>query len=643
MMKKELLKTLICLMLITTVVSTVESLDNNIKDTTALQPLLTNMMGSWTELQKLLASDGAANDWFGYSVSLYQNTAIIGAPKDDDSGQDSGSAYVYTYNGTTWIQQAKLRVLDGATNHWFGFSVSLNGDTALIGAPDEYEGDTPGIAYVFIRTGSNWTQQAKLFASDGAAGDNFGYSVFLNGDTALIGAFGDDSYKGSTYVFTRTGSTWTQQQKLIASDGETADCYGCSVSLSGNTAIIGAYLNDEDKLDSGSAYVYTYNGTTWVQQAKLRPWDDYSQDLFGWAVSLNGNTALIGTIGKENNKGSAYIFTRTGSTWTQKQQLTASDGAKGDVFGYSVSLNGNTAIIAAAGDESYTGSTYVFTRSGSTWVQKQKLTASDGTAMDSFGCSVCLGGDTNLIGAYQDDDDGTDSGSVYVFTTDSENQPPIFGTPFTENGSTGNPVRFIWSIPINDPDGNTFDWTIQCSNGQANNSNDAVDGTKSLELTDLAFSTTYKIWVNATDPIGSGSYTRKWYTFTTRIYVPPSPPTITGPAKGKIGVPTDYNFMTTNTEGDLVYYFIDWGDNTNSDWIGPYQSGVEITESHIWFKKGDYTIKAKAKDIYDGESDWGTLTIKMPYLYNIPFLSFWEKLFERFPLAFPILRYLMGY
>jgi len=149
--------------------------------------------------------------------------------------------------------------------------------------------------------------------------------------------------------------------------------------------------------------------------------------------------------------------------------------------------------------------------------------------------------------------------------------------------------------------------------------------------------------VNATDPTGSGLFTRKWYTFTTKSSLPPSPPTITGPAKGKVGVATEYNFTTIDPDGDQVYYYIDWGDHTNSSWIGPYVSGDEIAQSHTWSKKGTYTIKAKAKDIYGNESDWGTLSVKMPTSYNIPFQPFWERLFERFPHIFPILRHLLGY
>jgi hypothetical protein len=395
------------------------------------------------ELQKLTASDGASDDRFGWSVSLSSDgsTALIGSPFDDDKGSSSGSVYVFTRNGSTWTEQAKLVASDGAGGDNFGWSVSLSSDgsTALIGAyldDDPVKGTNSGSAYVFTRNGSTWTEQAKLTASDGAAYDNFGYSVSLSSDgsTVLIGSRYDDdkgTNSGSAYIFTRNGSVWTQQAKLVASDGAGGDYFGTSVSLSsdGSTALIGAYLDDDKGSDSGSAYVFTRNGSTWTQQAKLVASDGAGGDNFGRAVSLSsdGNTALIGAYGdddpvKGTNSGSAYIFTRNGSTWTERAKLVASDGAGGDYFGWSVTLSsdGNTALIGAYGDDdkgTNSGSAYVFTRSGTTWTEQAKLVASDGAGGDWFGWSVSLSSDGNtaLIGAHWDDDRGTDSGAAYIF------------------------------------------------------------------------------------------------------------------------------------------------------------------------------------------------------------------------------------
>jgi hypothetical protein len=239
----------------------------------------------------------------------------------------------------------------------------------------------------------------------------------------------------------------------------------------------------------------------------------------------------------------------------------------------------------------------------------------------------------DVLGAYN-----TDIAVAEIFI-----RSPLFGTPSPANGSTNNPVSFTWSILISQPDGEVFDWSIQCSNGQTNGGVEASNGTKSLTLSGLTFLTTYMVWVNATTDPANGYYTRMWYTFTTKANQPPNIPTITGSASGKPGTSYGYDFITTDPESGQLYYFIDWGDGTNSSWVGPYTSGVEITKMHSWPQKGDYTIKAIAKDVYGYLSEWATLSVTMPCSYNIPFQQFWEKLFERFPNSFPILRHLMGH
>ena len=388
---------------------------------------------------KLTASDGAASDLFGHSVSISSGgtTALISALYDDDKGTDSGSAYVFKYNGTSWTQQAKLTAPDGAASDQFGFSVSISSDgtTALIGAyGDDGIGADSGSAYVFKYNGTAWAQQAKLTASDGAANDQFGCSVSISSDgtTALIGAYYDDDKGtdgGSAYIFKYNGTAWSQQAKLTASDGAASDYFGYSVSISsdGTTALIGAIHDDDKGSNSGSAYVFKYNGTAWAQQAKLTASDGAASDLFGFSVSISsdGTTALIGAYlddDKGANSGSAYVFKYNGTSWTQQAKLTAPDGAASDGFGYSVSISsdGTTALIGAYYDDDKGtdgGSAYVFKYNGTAWAQQAKLTASDGAAGDQFGRSVSISSDgtTALIGAFQDDDKGTDSGSAYVF------------------------------------------------------------------------------------------------------------------------------------------------------------------------------------------------------------------------------------
>jgi len=460
------------MLLIATAVPAVESLKNSAINATVPSTPLASMAANWTEMQKLLASDGAVDDEFGYSVSLSGDTALIGAGGDDGKG----SAYVFTRTGTTWSQQAKLLASDGAAEDFFGLDVSLSGDTALIGAPgDDDNGVNSGSAYVFIRTGTTWSQQQKLLASDGAAYDYFGYSVSLDGNTALIGARGDESNTGSAYVFTRTGTTWAQQTKLLASDGGYDDRFGWTVSLDGDTALIAAPLDDISSVDNaGSAYVFTRTGTTWTQQAKLLASDGAINDCFGWSVSLDGNTALIGVpfgSGNENSTGSAYVFTRTGTTWIQQQKLFASDGAADDFFGWTVALADDTALIGAQFFISnQSGSAYVFTRIGTTWTQQQKLNASDGAAEDYFGWSVALDGNTALIGAYNDDDNGNDSGSAYVFTKEG-------GTPgltFDITGGLGVNIKITNNGTVK---ATVVDWQIHVEGGILGKINKTINDT----------------------------------------------------------------------------------------------------------------------------------------------------------------------
>jgi len=233
----------------------------------------------------------------------------------------------------------------------------------------------------------------------------------------------------------------------------------------------------------------------------------------------------------------------------------------------------------------------------------------------------------------------------YTFTTKAPNDPPVFGTPSPVNGSTNNPNSFTWSIPISDPQGDLFIWAIQCSNGQTNSGSGASNGTKSLALSGLGSSTTYKLWVNATDPDGSSLYTRAWYTFTTQQNAPPNKPNKpSGTESGKINTPYTYTTSTTDPNGDQVYYNWSWGDGNYSGWLGPIASGATASANHTWTIKGSYEIKVKAKDPSGNESAWSDpLPVSMPLSNNIMSLSFWEWLFERFPHAFPILRQLLGY
>lgn len=239
---------------------------------------------------KLMASDGAPDDRFGRSISMSDNTVLVGAINDDDAGSNSGSAYIFQNQGSSWVQTAKLRATDAAPGDWFGYSASIMGDTALIGAPtDDDSGSNSGSAYIFEKQGSSWVQTAKLTSTDAAALDWFGYSVSLSGGTALIGA----PFKGAgfAYVFEKQGLIWVERAKLTQPDGSslTLDQFGASVCISGDTALVGAYAS----APNGSAYIYNKQSSTWVQTAKLTASDALE---FGFSVSLTADRALIGAV-----------------------------------------------------------------------------------------------------------------------------------------------------------------------------------------------------------------------------------------------------------------------------------------------------------------------------------------------------------
>ena len=389
----------------------------------------------YSQLAKLTASDAAADDFFGYTVSLSGDTALVGAHRDDDGGDSSGSAYIFERDqggADSWGQVTKLTTSNAAASDHFGIAVSLSGDTALVGSYGDFF--YSGSAYIFERNqggANNWGQVAKLTASDAAGSDYFGHAVSLSGDIALVGAYGDQDggvLSGSAYIFERNhdgSNNWGQVAKLTASDADADDRFGLAVSLSGDTALVGAQWNDDGGDYSGSAYIFERSqggANNWGQVVKLIASDTELADLFGSAVSLSGDTALVGAYGDDDNRGSAYIFERNqggANNWGQVAKLMASDGAAIDGFGINVAISGDTAVVGACCDDDNgtdSGSAYIYVRDGNgNWSQQAKLTASDGAADDSFGRAVSLSGDMALVGARGDDDGGNSSGSAYIF------------------------------------------------------------------------------------------------------------------------------------------------------------------------------------------------------------------------------------
>jgi hypothetical protein len=392
--------------------------------------------------RKIVASDALAGDVFGDALELSGdgNYAIVGAQYGDTGATtNTGAAYIFLRSGSNWTQQAKLTASNAGAGDAFGDgAVSLNSDAtyAMVGAKLEDTGaSNAGMAYVFTRSGTNWSQQTTLQASDRSSLANFGAYVSLNSDAtyAAISApsdAGSSSNEGAVYIFTRSGSTWTQQAKLVASDTAQSLYFGETVSMNndGSYVIIGAYGDSTIGTSNGAAYVFTRSGSTWTQQAKITESGAASYDYFGWKVSINGDGsyAVISKYSDNSNTGAAYVYTRSGSTWTQQAVLTASDGATGDrfAFGVAISRNGSVIIAGANGENdngSNAGAAYVFKRSGSTWTQQRKITSSDIQASDYFGAAVSISseGEYIIISAHREDggsgDPKADAGAAYIY------------------------------------------------------------------------------------------------------------------------------------------------------------------------------------------------------------------------------------
>lgn len=390
--------------------------------------------GGWassTQTAKLTASDGAVGHQLGYSVGIDADTIVVGAALAAPASR--GAAYLFVKPGGGWVtgtQTAKLTASDGAANDRLGSSVGVSVDTVVAGAPND--DSARGAAYVFVRPVTGWansTQTAKLTASDRATFDNLGVSVGISGDTVVAGASGDDTGRGSAYVFVRPISGWTtaaQTAKLTASDGAVGDQLGISAAVSGDTIVSGA----NGVGGQGAGYVFVRPGGGWVnavQTAKLTASDGVA-DEFGTSVAISSGTVVAGapaaSVGGNGGQGAAYMFVKPGAAWTSGTQTAklVSGGGAGDSLGLSIAISGDTVVagapqadVAGMGDQ---GAVYVFVKPLSGWVgsiQSAKLIAADGAAADELGQSVAVSGDTVVAGAPGADGGDPDQGGVYVF------------------------------------------------------------------------------------------------------------------------------------------------------------------------------------------------------------------------------------
>ena len=393
---------------------------------------------SVTQQSKLVASDAQASDRFGCSVDVnrFGDIAIIGAFQEDTGGTDAGAAYIFNGSGSTWSQAAKIQSSDKQTGDQFGFKTAMDFSGLTVACSANLEDSNyhtnGGSVYIFTRSGSSsWSQQAKLTSSDGLNNDTFGGSLAISntGNTVAVGAPGYGLYGssyGAVYIFTRSGTTWSQQAKLQPSNIANPDFFGIDVDLSHS----GNYLiaSNSPGVESQSAYIFTRSGTTWSEQAELQAGDVPGQLGFGKSVSISvyGNTAIVGSYTGAYT-GFAYIFTRSGTTWSQVAKLQPSDGVVGDGFGRSVSIDqfGDIAVIGAPYQNTganHAGSVYIFTKSGTTWTQTKKIQASDVTANGEFGDSVSISWDGSVIivgGTEYNSSGSVTGGAAYIFAADT--------------------------------------------------------------------------------------------------------------------------------------------------------------------------------------------------------------------------------
>ena len=387
----------------------------------------------WTTVteEASLNTSGAGSE-FGFNVGIDESGSSIVASSYETP---KGAAYVFTRSGTTWSQDAKLVPNNYSTDAGVGSgdSVCISKDGTYVvlgGIYDSTNVTYGGGAHVFVYASGSWSEQARLDASDAGSlfMPRFGSSVAIDGDNNTIAVGAADSK--AVYVFTRSGTTWSEEQKITPTHAGnvTADMFGGSVSLSedGNTLAVGAYQATYPNVSQGGeVYIFTRSGTTWSQEATIKPSDVAADDHFGWkslSVSADGNTLLAASRRHDSNSlsdnGAAYIFTRSGTTWTQEAKLVPSDAHGNQWFGTGGSINANGDIVIVGAERSdisgdnYAGAAYIFQKSDSSWSQSNKLTASNSSSSDYFGQQVGISKDGNyaVSGAW-----GAPSGG-YVYT-----------------------------------------------------------------------------------------------------------------------------------------------------------------------------------------------------------------------------------
>ena len=375
---------------------------------------------------QLLPTGAGDRAWLGYAVAMDGDTAVLGAPLADDLADDAGAAYVYTWNDSAWVEAGQLLAGDGAASDEFGTSVAVSGGTIFVGAPlHDAAALDAGAVYVFNFDGNDWVQTDKLTPTQLGLGDEFGTSVAIDGDYAIVGAPFDVTQglsAGAAYAFVYEGlNGWVLQQRILPADGAALDRFGWSVALSGQTALVGAPLEDDAGLGAGAAYTFLAGGGQWMQEAKLLPtgWGSWQQ--FGSAVAIDGDTALVGAPGddlRSPNAGAAFLFDRYDGGWTFiEQALPPAARADGFGFGARVAIDGNIALIGAFGADDLGpdgGAVSALRRDEGVWIDDATLLPIDGLPQERFG-AVAVSGSRAIIGAYEDHYNGFAAGSAFAF------------------------------------------------------------------------------------------------------------------------------------------------------------------------------------------------------------------------------------
>ncbi|MBN2011567.1 T9SS type A sorting domain-containing protein [candidate division KSB1 bacterium] len=439
--------------------------------------------------KKLTANDGAEQDFFGISAAIDGIYAAVGAHQDDnDKGADAGAVYIYTRSGETWTENAKLVAPDGAAGDYFGYDVDISGDYMVVGSCwDDDLGENSGSVYIYKRSGSTWSMQKKITASDGGVDNRFGNKVAISGNYVIIGAFSDSDFgtrSGSAYIFERSGTDWIQRTVLHANDGAANDWFGISVSIDGDYAAVGSRFNDNaNGADAGAVYIFKRSGTDWLQQKKIIANDGVAEDLFH-VTALKGDYLAVGAYqedDKGSNSGSVYVYHRSGEDWIQADKLTASDGAADDNFGNSLAFDNNRLVIGAYRNNDRaedSGSIYIFEMSGVHWTEKQKIIASDGSGGDYFGLPVDIHQNYVIVSAQKADDKGTNAGAAYIYELGSITAVPEKPT------ATEIPDNFV--LHQNYPNPFNPETTIQFSLPHAENVNISIYNMQGKLITILA-------------------------------------------------------------------------------------------------------------------------------------------------------------